>query len=235
MKRILTTLFALAIVLAGSMSALAAEMDTGTGQDTSYYPISVEEYTYGETEEPRINKVYQLSLSDDPSGIPILIAPEPEECVVCDNLQGPRFHAPCLLELSTGELTELEIYEPCHRYSGELAPDQDMDYNVMTFGGSGLPLFIDRMEEIQRCVAYLPEKAGGEIEPSYYCRDCRAKLTKVATQGYVLLDLYDLDAIQAYPVEDGAEYPIRIYTVTMAHDEDQGHLVVTNIGHLFES
>ena len=51
----------------------------------------------------------------------------------------------------------------------------------------------------------------------------------------MLLDLYDLDAIQAYPVEDGAEYPIRIYTVTMAHDEDQGHLVVTNIGHLFES
>ena len=30
----------------------------------------MEEYTYGETEEPRINKVYQLSLSDDPSGIP---------------------------------------------------------------------------------------------------------------------------------------------------------------------
>ena len=52
---------------------------------------------------------------------------------------------------------------------------------------------------------------------------------------YVLLDLYDLEAIQVYPVEDGAEYPIRIYTVTMAHDEDQGHLVVTNIGHLFES
>ena len=51
----------------------------------------------------------------------------------------------------------------------------------------------------------------------------------------MLLDLYDLDAIQAYPVEDGAEYPIRIYTVPMAHDEDQGHLVVTNIGHLFES
>ena len=165
----------------------------------------------------------------------ILIAPEPEECMVCDNLQGPRFHAPCLLELSTGKLTELEIYEPCYRYSGELAPTQDMDYNVMTFGGSGLPLFIDRTEEIQRCVAYLPEKAGGEIESSYYCRDCRAKLIKVATQGYVLLNLYDLDAIQAYPVEDGAEYSIRIYTVAMARDEEQSHLVVTNIGHLFES
>lgn len=42
MKRILTTLFALAIVLAGSMSALAAEMDTGTGQDTSYYITNVD-------------------------------------------------------------------------------------------------------------------------------------------------------------------------------------------------
>lgn len=38
-----------------------------------------------------------------------------------------------------------------------------------------------------------------------------------------------------YPVEDGAEYPIRIYTVAMADDEEQGNLVVTNIGHLFES
>ena len=35
-----------------------------------YYPISVEQYTYGNFDELRINKVYQLSLSDDPSGIP---------------------------------------------------------------------------------------------------------------------------------------------------------------------
>jgi len=35
-----------------------------------YYPISVEEYTAGNFDELRIDKVYQLSLSDDPSGIP---------------------------------------------------------------------------------------------------------------------------------------------------------------------
>ena len=70
MKRILTTLFALAIIMAGSVPALAAGEETSTGQSVSFYPISVEEYTYGEAEEPRINKVYQLSLSDDPSGIP---------------------------------------------------------------------------------------------------------------------------------------------------------------------
>ena len=50
--------------------ALAAEADADTGQSASYYPISVEEYTYGSLDEPRVEKVYQLSLSDDPSGIP---------------------------------------------------------------------------------------------------------------------------------------------------------------------
>lgn len=68
MKRILTILCALAIVMAGSATALAA--DAPLGQSASYYPISVEEYTYGDFDELRINKVYQLSLSDDPSLIP---------------------------------------------------------------------------------------------------------------------------------------------------------------------
>lgn len=61
-KRIATLLCALSVLLSTTMlPALAAEQ---------HYPTSVEEYTYGPLDEPRINKVYQLSLSDDPSGIP---------------------------------------------------------------------------------------------------------------------------------------------------------------------
>ena len=60
-KRILYLLLALVLVLALSVPALAAE---------TFYPVSVDEYTAGELDEPRINKVYRLSLSDDPSGIP---------------------------------------------------------------------------------------------------------------------------------------------------------------------
>ena len=47
MKRILTTLFTLAIIMAGSVPALAAGEETSTGQSVIFYPISVEEYTYG--------------------------------------------------------------------------------------------------------------------------------------------------------------------------------------------
>ena len=64
MKRILTTMCALTLLLAASVPALAAEPE----QSASYYPISVEEYMEGDS--PRIKKVYQLSLADDPSQIP---------------------------------------------------------------------------------------------------------------------------------------------------------------------
>ena len=35
-----------------------------------YYPVEVESYTAGDFDQPRIRRVDQLSLSDDPSGIP---------------------------------------------------------------------------------------------------------------------------------------------------------------------
>ena len=64
MKRILTTMCALTLILAAAVPALAAEPE----QSASYYPTSVEEYMEGDS--PRIKKVYQLSLADDPSQIP---------------------------------------------------------------------------------------------------------------------------------------------------------------------
>ena len=61
-KRIAMLLCALSALLSvTTLPALAAEQ---------HYPVSVEEYTYGPLDELRINKIYQLSLSDDPSGIP---------------------------------------------------------------------------------------------------------------------------------------------------------------------
>lgn len=61
-KRMVMLLCALCVLVsAATLPALAAEQ---------HYPVSVEEYTYGPLDELRINKVYQLALSDDPNGIP---------------------------------------------------------------------------------------------------------------------------------------------------------------------
>ncbi len=66
MKRILTILCALAVCMAGSGGARAG----GAPSASHYYPVSVAKYTAGRSSEMRIKKIYQLSLSDDPSGIP---------------------------------------------------------------------------------------------------------------------------------------------------------------------
>ncbi len=63
MKKYMALLLCALTVMAScaTLPAMAAEQ---------HYPVSVEEYTYGPLDELRINKIYQLSLSDDPSGIP---------------------------------------------------------------------------------------------------------------------------------------------------------------------
>ena len=70
MKKALSLLIT-ALILCTTLSApvFAAE-EPAPGKDNCYYPISVEEYTYGPLDELRIDKVYQLSLDDDPGGIP---------------------------------------------------------------------------------------------------------------------------------------------------------------------
>ena len=63
-------LFALSAMLLCAFSAVMAAATLPALAADQYYPISVEEYTYGPFDELRVNKVYQLSLSDDPRGIP---------------------------------------------------------------------------------------------------------------------------------------------------------------------
>lgn len=51
-------------------AALMFSLLTIPAHAASYYPISVEQYTYGPFDELRIDKVYELSRSDDPKDIP---------------------------------------------------------------------------------------------------------------------------------------------------------------------
>ena len=58
--------------------------------------------------------------------------PEPAECVLCDAF--PR-HAPCLVDLNTGELHELAIYQPHHTKVAELSDEQYGGYmSLVAFG-----------------------------------------------------------------------------------------------------
>ena len=64
MKKRIATLLCTAVL---SLVLTAAPAMASAGQ---FSPIEVETYTYGPFDELRVNKVYQLSVTDDPSGIP---------------------------------------------------------------------------------------------------------------------------------------------------------------------
>ena len=65
-KRISALLCTAALILC-AMSPPACATDRSAA---CYYPVEVESYTAGDFDQPRIRKVYQLSRSDDPTGIP---------------------------------------------------------------------------------------------------------------------------------------------------------------------
>ena len=60
-----------------------------------------------------------------------------------------------------------------------------------------------------------------------------ALLEETTREGYALLDLYDLESIRAFAVENGAEYTIRDDTVSVYKNKDVDGLTVEVVGHLF--
>lgn len=136
--------------------------------------------------------------------------PEPECCALCGS--GEQYHAPCMVKLATGEVGELRVYDPDPRRGGELAPIQ----RTGTFSFlrcADLVGYRDTSRHVSHVI--LPEETE-PVNPAYFCRNCRTLLVGTAAGGYVLADLYDVGAIQMYPIADGAEYYIRDYMVSIS-------------------
>lgn len=50
----------------------------------------------------------------------MITAPEPNVCGLCRNNEGVKIHAPCIINLATGEVAELAIYDPHPTEIGEV-------------------------------------------------------------------------------------------------------------------
>ena len=159
----------------------------------------------------------------------IATTPEPERCALCGDGDGTRYHAPAIVNLSTGAVGELQVYDNHREIEGELAEDQEM--GVFRFGRCA-DLTIARAAGSHYCHTTLP----GELEslaPGFFCHDCRGLLAEASDRGYVLLDIYDLENIRAFSIEDGAEYTIRDYTVSIYRNDKMAGLSIEVTGHLF--
>lgn len=159
----------------------------------------------------------------------LVLTPEPAACAVCGD--GDPYHAPCLLNLSTGQLGELRIYAPSPTQAGALAAEQQRGY--LTFHRcAGLTAVIDG--EAQTCTLTVPPSKA-PLDPGPFCRACRAMLAEAAKTGYALLDLYNRTHPRAYPLRTDAAYAIRDYTVFMGEDPVGDGCRVQVSAHLLEN
>lgn len=158
-------------------------------------------------------------------------APEPEICALCGNGNGVSYHAPVVVNLSTGETSELRVYDPDPYKRNELAEEQSTGtFSFLNI--AGIMGYRDTCDHSSHVI--LPKKREWtRIDPSHFCHGCRTLLADTATAGYILADLYDLDRIMTYVIEDGAEYTIRDYAVSISTNNELKGLSVDVTGLLF--
>ena len=148
-------------------------------------------------------------------------AQEQKGCCLCDNL---RYHAPCLIDLETGEMIELDLYFPHETEVAELAEEQpEMDtFSFVKLGNvTGTKLTDSKVIEID-----VPN--ADKTDNPALCKDCQALLQGGYKGRYVLADLYDKENKMLIPIVDGTEMDLRCYKITMGKNEEKDgiHVVV---------
>ena len=145
--------------------------------------------------------------------------PEPRLCALCD--RGENYHAPVLLNLSTGEIGALHVYYPNPIDMAELSNEQSTGSfrAVYLCGAQGY------YDWGNSCFVQLPAHPEA-MRAALFCRHCREQLSETARSGYAIVDYYDLRDVQIYPIVDGAEYTIREYTVSIYLDEETHEMCI---------
>ena len=154
----------------------------------------------------------------------IVLTPEPEVCALCGSGSGISYHAPVVVNLSTGESGELRVYDPDPYRRNEIAEKQSTGTFSFLYV-AGIMGYRDTCDHSSH-VTLPKDREWTRIYPALFCHDCRALLADTATEGYVLADLYDLSDITTYSIKDGAKYTIRDYDISISAQEEPDGLSI---------
>ena len=143
---------------------------------------------------------------------------EQKECCLCNSF---RFHAPCLVDLETGEMIELDLYFPHETKVAELAnPQPEMGtFSFVILGDvKGTKLTDSKIIELDIPVS---EKTTNPA----LCQSCRKQLDSLIVERYVLADLYDKEEKTLIPIDTDLYVVLRCYEI-FAQEYHDGALKV---------
>ena len=150
--------------------------------------------------------------------------PEPERCSLCDDLSR---HAPCIINLSTGELLELDVYEPHPFLVGEIAEEQRGGYFSFV-RGAGVEGYKLGAESV---TITIPVKSD-RLDQQYFCNNCRELLADYRNQGYALVDLKDTESPVVYAINADTKAAFRCYEISVQEIKEDGKYEISIIGTL---
>ena len=148
----------------------------------------------------------------------LLFNQEEKECCLCSSF---RYHAPCLIDLETGELIELDLYFPHSTLVAELAePQPKMEtFSFVRIGNvSGTKLTDSKIIEI-----HIPNDTT--YNPAL-CSECRKQLSLGYTNRYILADLYDKEEKVLMPIAADTVLSLRCYEIAMEKNTEKGGISV---------
>lgn len=150
--------------------------------------------------------------------------PEPERCALCDDISR---HALCIINLSTGELLELDVYEPHPFLVGEIAEEQRGGYFSFV-RGAGVEGYKLGAESV---TITIPIKAD-ELDQKHFCSSCRELLANYTKRGYAFVDLKDNQAPVLYPINADFNESFRCYKISVKEIKEDGKYEISIIGML---
>ena len=144
---------------------------------------------------------------------------ERKDCCLCSSF---RYHAPCLIDLQTGKMIELDLYFPHETKVAELAdPQPEMGtFSFVILGDvKGTKLTDSKTIQIDIPVS---EKTANPM----LCEDCRKQVSGVFVGRYILADLYDMEEKTLIPIDSDLSMVLRCYEI-FAQEEYDGALKVS--------
>ena len=114
--------------------------------------------------------------------ITILPVPNPKRCAICDSIP---YHAPALVNLATGEVGELAVYEP--------HPFKVAELNEYQQGGTFSFIYVAGLNGYSDTANWethitIPTNEN-EYEEKFFCKACRERIAGHTDKGFLLLDL----------------------------------------------
>ena len=144
----------------------------------------------------------------------LLFTKEEKVCCLCSSF---RYHAPCLIDLETGDLIELDLYFPHETLVAELAdPQPEMGtFSFVRIGNvSGTKLTDSKKIEI-----HIPDDKT--YNPAL-CSNCRKQLPFGYASRYIFADLYGKEEKVLMPIKADTTFSLRCYDITTERNTEKG-------------